>query len=111
MEDQHGPPADLWAIVEVMGHSKYAGRVSEYAGLGVPLVRVEIPAVGGQAACERLLGAGAIFRITPVTERVAREAARSIAERPLACADFPPLPKWLPGCEPVEDDGDDYEPH
>jgi len=36
-------PQDLWAIVEVMGHSQYAGRLSEYGELGVPLVRVEVP--------------------------------------------------------------------
>ena len=35
--------SELWAVVEVMGHSRYAGKVSEYAELGVPLVRVEIP--------------------------------------------------------------------
>jgi hypothetical protein len=43
-------PRDVWAIVEVMGHSQYAGRVSEYAGLGVPLVRGRGPAGVQKAA-------------------------------------------------------------
>ncbi len=47
---------ELWAIVEVMGHSRYAGRVSEYAELGVPLVRVEVPETSSEPAFEKLLG-------------------------------------------------------
>lgn len=48
------PTTELWAIVEVMGHARYAGRVSEYAELGVPLVRVEVPAVNGEAIEEEI---------------------------------------------------------
>ena len=94
---------ELWAIVEVMGHARYAGRVSEYTELGVPLVRVEVPATDGQPAFEKLLGASAIFRITPCTEKVAREAARQFAVRPLSLvslpsaepARLPEMPGWL----------------
>ena len=32
-----------WAIVEVMGHRKYAGRVSERSVAGVALLHVAIP--------------------------------------------------------------------
>jgi len=82
-------PSDVWAIVEVMGHSQYAGRVSEFTGLGVPLVRVEIPAIEGQPAHEKLLGAASIFRITPCTEEVAIAAARQFRVSPLALVHLP----------------------
>jgi len=74
---------EVWAIVEVMGHSQYAGRISEYSELGVPLVRVEIPQTAEQPACEKLLGAASIFRITPCTESAARAAAEQLRVRPL----------------------------
>lgn len=82
-------PQELWAIVEVMGHSQYAGRVSEYSGLGVPLVRVEVPEVEGQPAFEKLLGAQAIFRVTPCTEEAARAAAEGLRVRPLSMVALP----------------------
>lgn len=84
-------PQELWGIVEVMGHARYAGRISEYTALGVPLVRVEIPANAEDQvpAHERLLGASSIFRITPTTEAVARSVARQCADRPLSVWDFP----------------------
>lgn len=88
-EAQTAGPQDLWAIVEVMGHSQYAGRVSEYTGLGVPLVRVEVPAVSGQPAFEKLLGASSIFRVTPCTEEAARLAAAGLRVRPLSMVALP----------------------
>ncbi len=101
--------ADLWAIVEVMGHSQYAGRVSEYTDLGVPLVRVEVPAVDGQAAFEKLLGAASIFRITPCTEEVARKAAASLRVRPLAIAYLPSVEPGRLGADPEDDDPEHWE--
>ena len=109
MSDQ----TELWAIIKVMGHAKYAGRVSEYAELGVPLIRVEVPAANEEAAFEKLLGASSIFRITPCTEETAREAARQFAVRPLTMVSLPSHeparishdeapPEWM------EDDEEDY---
>ena len=84
----------------MMGHAQYAGRVSEYSDLGVPLVRVEIPEVDGEPACEKLLGASAIFRITPCTEEAAREAAKSLRVRPLSMVALPSTepPRLGPEC-------------
>jgi hypothetical protein len=84
--------SELWAIVEVMGHAQYAGRLSEYSALGIPLVRVEVPETDGQAAFDKLLGATAIFRITPCTEEVARAAARALKVHPLSIVAFPSAP-------------------
>ena len=97
-------PRDLWAIVEVMGHSKYAGRVSEHTGLGVPLVRVEVPEVQGQPAFEKLLGGAAIFGVTPCTEEAARAAAEYLCVRPLNMV-------ALPAREPARllEDQDDWD--
>ena len=102
-EVKEAGPQDVWAVVEVMGHSEYAGRVSEYTGLGVPLVRVEIPAVEGQPAFEKLLGAASIFRITPCTEEAARRAAEGLRVRPL---NMVALPSREPARLPPDEDWD-----
>lgn len=66
---------DCWAIVEVMGYSRYAGRVREQAIGGCAFVRVDVPAVGERLPFTKLLGQGSIFAITPCSEAVARSAA------------------------------------
>jgi hypothetical protein len=88
-----------------MGHSRYAGRVSEYSELGVPLVRVEVPAVGDQPAFEKLLGGASIFRITPCSEEAAREAAKQFRVRPLSLVR---LPSVEPSGEPDKEFGCGY---
>jgi hypothetical protein len=72
---------EIWAIVEVMDHSRYAGRVSECQQFGAPLIRVEVPESDGQPAFEKHLGAASIFAITPCTEAVARAAAAQFRAR------------------------------
>ena len=102
---------EMWAIVEVMGHSQYAGRVSEYSELGVPLVRVELPETENQPAFEKLLGASAIFRITPCTEDVARAAAERFCVRPLSLVALPTREPAMPavGGSPWIEDYSDEE--
>jgi len=34
---------DEWAIVEIMGHLRRAGRISEVARFGANLLRVDVP--------------------------------------------------------------------
>jgi hypothetical protein len=83
-----------WAIVEIFGHQKFAGRVSEFALGGCNFVRVDVPELparderyGGklpeQPAFTKLFGQGAIYSITLVSEDVARAAADQIRPEPI----------------------------
>jgi len=117
-DDVHvqSPELEFWAVVEVMGHARYAGRVSEYAALGLPLIRVEIPTTDDAKPAEILLGQSAIFRITPCTERAARVAARQFHVRPLAMVDLrmgtleTAPPRWLTQRDHEDDDDPDDHP-
>jgi len=98
---------ELWAVVEVMGHARYAGMISEHTELGVPLVRVDVPAVGGRPAYTKLLGASSIFRITPCTREAAEAAARQCWQEPLAIAALPVARPAPPPAFLEDDCGDD----
>lgn len=78
---------DSWAIVEVMGHNRFAGRVSEQAIGGASFVRIDVPEVerSGQKfpGFTKLFGGGAIYSITPVTEETARGVAATIHQQPM----------------------------
>lgn len=82
MSDQP-QPFDTWAIVEIMGHQRYAGRVTEQTVGGCAFVRVDVPAVNGEPAFTKLFGQASIFCITPVSEDVARAAAQRTQSRPV----------------------------
>ena len=87
-----GKPAELWACVEIFGHRKHYGRVSEVERFGTKLLRVDVPVNAGRLVGDRQIvahaeaaevfethvyGGGAIFSLTPMTE----ESARSWAAR------------------------------
>lgn len=81
---------EAWAIIEIFGHQKFAGRVSEYAIGGCNFVRVDVPELPKtkssevQPAFTKLFGQGAIYSITLVSEPVARAVAATIRPEPLS---------------------------
>lgn len=65
-----------WAIVELFGHQKIAGRISEQQIGGTSFVRVDVPEIDGQHPLTKLFGSGAIYAITITDEQTARAAAK-----------------------------------
>jgi hypothetical protein len=63
-----------WAILDLFGHQKIAGRVSEQQIGGSSFVRVDVPEVEGQPAYTKLFGPGAIYSIT-ITDAITAKAA------------------------------------
>lgn len=86
---------DEWAIVEVMGHHRYAGKVTEQAIGGCNFVRVDVPLIEASGTSDaqqpftKLLGQASIFAITPVSEAVARHVAAQMRAAPVHVYDLP----------------------
>lgn len=83
----------VWAIVELFGHQRIAGLLSEYVVGGQSFVRVDVPEVfsvdgsereGPIAAHTKLFGAGAIYAINFVDEKLARHTAQQIRHQPVS---------------------------
>jgi hypothetical protein len=58
-----------FAIVELFGHTKIAGYVSEEMVVGVPMLQIAVPGSEGRQPFIRYYGAKTIFSITPVSEQ------------------------------------------
>lgn len=80
---------EQWCIVEVMGHQKFAGLVTEQVLGGASFIRIDIPAVGNQPEFTKMFGASSIYAITPCTEEVARGVAATLQNRPVSVYDLP----------------------
>lgn len=110
-------PFDQWGIVEVMGHKKYAGHITEQVIGGASLIRVDVPEVAltterNVPPYSKLIGAGSIYMITPTSEEVARKAAIRLAQ-----TEGSPIPVYIPEdrqlaatASVVEPNGDDFGP-
>ncbi len=111
---------ETWAVVEVMGHKRFAGFVTEQAIAGAAFVRVDVPEIPADSKSDRaalpaftkLLGAPSIYAITPCTEETARAFAAKMQERAFATYEAPRLiaPQPKPICEddyPEDEEEDD----
>jgi hypothetical protein len=104
---------DQWCIVELFGHVTLAGRVTEQTIGGCAFIRLDVPEVDGQAAFTKLLGQGAIYSITPVSEEVAQHAINHIRARPVSVYYLPAPtadrgPRWpVDEFNDIDDDDDE----
>ena len=94
-------PLDTWAVVEIMGHERAAGHVTEEVFGGACMFRVDVPETEQNGrkteARTEYIGVASVFRLTPCTEEAARVIARQIEYyRPPSLID---LHRTLPSAE------------
>lgn len=71
---------EAWGIVELMGHQRAAGRLSEQTLGGANLLRVDIP--DGEGFRTVFYGASAIYALHVTDETIAKAAAAAQGTRP-----------------------------
>ncbi len=104
-------PFDHYAILELFGHQRLAGRVTEATIGGCSFLRVDVPSVQGSPPFTRFYGQGAIYALTIVEEAVALAALAKLCPAPVDVYLLPRGPKQLafqthrPDDEEMEDDG------
>lgn len=102
-----------WGILELLGHRRLGGRVTEVEKFGTKMARIDIPDMRDGAASDATVatqyyGPAAIYGFHPCTEEVARAEARYNQPRPVALLSPPPsrVPDYGPD---DEDDTDDID--
>ena len=74
---------EAWAIVELFGHQRIAGKLTEQTIGGAHFIRVDVPAFEDSPAFTKLYTQGAIYGVTFVSEQIARAAAQSFRVAPV----------------------------
>lgn len=82
-------PFATWAILEIMGHQRFAGYITEQTIGGAAMLRIDVPAIGVLQAFTRYFGAHSVYSITPCTEELARELAAGFKRQPVNLYDLP----------------------
>ena len=89
-QNSSGDTFDQWAIVDVMGHQRYVGRVSEQVIAGQGFVRVDVPKTDKTEPWTKLIGTASIYAITPVSEEVATAMANHSQIEPVKAYELTP---------------------
>jgi len=76
-----------WGVVEILGHNRFAGLISQQSVFGTVMCRVDVPELPeyvdeyertrpAQTGYTKLFGGASIYAITPTDEATAKAAAR-----------------------------------
>jgi hypothetical protein len=80
-----------WAVLELMGHRKLAGIVSEQAMFGTGLIRIDVPS--GEGYSTQFYAPSALYALTPCSEELARAFAQQHQPRPVERWELPAPPE------------------
>lgn len=108
--EQETAAFESWAIVELMGHRKIAGKVTEKIIAGVPLLRIDVPAVGESKGLTQFYGAQSIYCLTPTTEEICKRFAAMRHEEPVSAYELKSLPAPSLYVPTDDEQGEDDEP-
>jgi len=105
---------EQWCVIELFGHNRIAGLVSDAQIGGATFIRVDVPQVKDDVkGFTRFFGPAAIYGINPVSEQIAREMAKRIDSRPIVAWEigFDPQRQIPFKQQEMDDDSlDEYDP-
>ena len=104
-----------WAIVELMGHRRLAGHVTEQEVAGHGFLRLDVHDAEGTVATQ-FYSPSAVYCLTPTTEEIARGLAARLRPAPVHAYELEaPKPRdpWtdlpLDGSEPDDEEDEDRD--
>ena len=80
-----------WALVELFGHQRIVGKVSEATLAGGAFLRVDVPGFNGEKAFTRFYGPSAIYSLSPVDETIARGLMERYRNEPVSRFELPQI--------------------
>jgi len=79
---------ELNAVVELFGHQRIAGKVTEQSIGVATFIRIDVPETTTQPKFTRIVNPSAIYAINPVTEEVMITMAQMITAKPIDAWDI-----------------------
>lgn len=72
-----------WCVVELLGHRRLAGHVTEQEIAGAAFLRVDVPEVDDEPAATQFVNPSSVYALTPTTEEIARAVSRTSRPAPV----------------------------
>jgi len=96
---------ETWAVVELMGRIKIAGKVTEESHFGVVMLRLDIPEVDGRPEHTEFYGGTALYRVTPCDEQIARLVLQQNHPAPIVYFQLP-QPQHISDMDDMQDEAE-----
>jgi hypothetical protein len=100
-----------WAILEIMGHRRLAGWLTEQEIAGHGFLRIDVPVGGGEEGdvASQFYSPSSVYAITPCSEEIARELSKLTLKpvQPWDLRALLPTPDAHPKRSVFDDDDDE----
>lgn len=96
---------DVWMIIELLGHRRFAGRVREVQLAGAGFLRLDVPAAGDSPARTQYVSPSSVYALHPVDETTARRVAQAWRSEPVTAWEMRDMPA-LTTTPALVDEGD-----
>ncbi len=96
---------EQWSILELMGHRKLAGLVSEIEMFGSVMLRIDIPST---PPVTQFYGGSAVYCLTPTTEELARQFSQRATVQPVHAYELLPVSASVSDDDRFECEDDAY---
>lgn len=108
MSEQGEQKFESWAVLELMGHRRLGGFVSEATLAGGAFLRIDVPgAEPGKFVATQYYSPGSVYALTPTTEEAARAVAKRNRPEPMHRWELPERSEPRPAVEPDDAEFDD----
>lgn len=104
MNDKSQEQFEAWGLLELFGHQRLAGKLTEQTIGGVHFIRIDVPAVESEPAYTRFFTQGAIYGMTVLTEDTATKLAGYLRAKPVQAYEVPSAPRLTSRID-QDDDG------
>lgn len=74
---------EIWAIIELLGRQRIAGKVTERVIASTGFLEVNVPETKHNPAFTRFISPSALYAINPVDEQTARTMAEGLQVKPI----------------------------
>lgn len=100
---------ELFAVVELFGHQRISGKVTEQAFGSSTFVRIDVPETKAQPPFTRMVNPSAVYAINPVTEEVMLQMAENIQQKPIDAWDIRKMAEKLLALKIQKNQNVDYK--
>lgn len=79
---------EAYALVELFGHQRMAGKVTEQSIGGASFIRIDVPETQRQPGFTRILNPSSIYAINPITIEAMTAMAENLNKAPIQAYDI-----------------------
>lgn len=98
-----------WAILELMGHRRLAGKITDAVIGGGTFLRIDIP-MADDKWTTHYYSPQSVYCISPVSEEIARLVAKNNQPAPVHRWEFPQLQQPIHSPDGLDEEYDIYDP-